>query len=84
MRGSEKFQRRRLWPPLTAFAGAGSNPLPMKEEWGEGARASRSLHDAHHALAAVLAGEEADQRARRVLEAVDHVLLDFELAGRHP
>ena len=54
------------------------------EEWGEGTRASRSLRHLDHALAAVVAGEQADQRARRVLEAVDHVLLDLELAGRHP
>ena len=40
--------------------------------------------DLDHALAAVFAGQQADQRARRVFQAVDHVLLDLELAGRHP
>ncbi len=34
----------------------------------------------HHALAAVLAGEEPDQRLRRVLDAVDDVFLNLELA----
>lgn len=33
-----------------------------------------------HALAAIVAREQADQRLRRVFEAVDHVLLHLELA----
>ena len=38
----------------------------------------------HHALAAVLAGEQPDQRLRRVLDAVDDVLLHFQFAGGDP
>ena len=34
----------------------------------------------HHPLATVLAGEQADQRFRRVLDPVDHVLLHLQLA----
>src|SRR3954468_19146412 len=37
-----------------------------------------------HALAAVLARQQSDQRLRRVLEAVDDVLLHLQLAGRDP
>ena len=37
-----------------------------------------------HALAAVFAGEKTHQRGRRVFEAVDHVVLDFQLAGGDP
>ena len=40
---------------------------------------SHCLHP-HHPLAAVLAGEQADQRFRRVLDAVDHVFLHFQFA----
>lgn len=40
--------------------------------------------DLHHALADVLAGEEADERVRKLLEAVDDILVDLELAARHP
>ena len=37
--------------------------------------------DADHALAAVVAGQQADQSARGVLEALDHVFDDLELAA---
>jgi hypothetical protein len=37
-----------------------------------------------HALAAVLAGKQSDQRLRRVLKAIDNIFLDFELAGGDP
>ena len=62
-----------------------------KDEWHERGRMVRdgaarlltmrvSLLHPHHPLAAVLAGEQADQRFRRVLDAVDHVLLHFQFA----
>src|SRR6266705_1303551 len=38
----------------------------------------------HHALPSVLAREQADQRFGRILESLDHVLLDFELARLDP
>src|SRR3979411_2310407 len=34
-----------------------------------------------HPLAAVLAGEQSDQRLRRVLQTIDDVFLDFQFAG---
>src|SRR4051794_12469614 len=37
-----------------------------------------------HALAAVFAVQEADQGGWRILQAVDDVFLDLELAGRDP
>ena len=38
----------------------------------------------HHALAAILAREQSDQRLRRVLQSADDVLLHFEFAGFDP
>ena len=38
----------------------------------------------HHPLAAVLAGQQSDQGLRRILEAVDDVFLDFQLARGDP
>ena len=37
-----------------------------------------------HPLAAVLAGQQSDQRLRRILKAIDDVFLDFQLAGGDP
>jgi hypothetical protein len=37
-----------------------------------------------HPLAAVFAGEQSDQRLRGVLQPLDDVLLDLELAGADP
>jgi hypothetical protein len=38
----------------------------------------------HHALAAVLAGEQSDQRLRGVLQSGDDIFLHLQLAGLHP
>ena len=37
-----------------------------------------------HSLAAIFAGEQSDQCLRRILQPIDHVLLDLELAGGDP
>src|SRR6185312_10723295 len=62
---------------------AASRLLPP--EW-DGATHSRKCCALHpdHPLAAVFAGQQSDQRLRRVLEAVDDVLLDLQLARRDP
>ena len=44
-----------------------------------GVTAARALHF-HHPLAAVFAGQQSDQRLRRILQAVDHVFLHFQFA----
>jgi hypothetical protein len=42
------------------------------------------LRHLHHPLAAVLARQQPDQRLRGVVEAIDDVLLNLELAGGDP
>src|ERR1700687_4860071 len=37
-----------------------------------------------HPLAAVFAGQQSDQRLRRILKAIDNVFLDFQFAGGDP
>jgi hypothetical protein len=51
---------------------------------GQWSAATPGASHLDHPLAAVLSRQKSDQRLRRVFEAVDDVLLDFQLAGGDP
>src|SRR6266536_3530869 len=62
----------------------GPNSTMMAPSTVRSAFTSCHLRHPHHALPSVLACEQADQCFGRILESLDHVLLDFELPRLHP
>src|SRR6267154_2956465 len=67
---SGPLRRTNGWPRAEIRSGAVTANIPEPR--------ARSLH-LDHPLAAVFAGEQSDQGLRRIFQAIDNVLLDFQL-----